>query len=155
MKHLQRAIAFVYGFVLMYFVSIWFTGFVAARTISPEYFLFFRNLGSNGLETGHALLGVGLHLAPTLLLLLAGIVGAVHLCAPEKRRSTAEFVIAGAAVSYLFWMAFYASEFSLSAAFLPLHAAPWWAWPSIVAPLVALAVAGGVTLTRRKVRTGA
>ncbi len=155
MKHLQRVIAFVYGFVLMYFVSIWFTGFMSARTISTEYFKFFRSLGPNGLETGHALLGVGLHLIPTLLLLLAGILGAVYLCAPEKRRSAAACVIAGAVASYLFWIAFYASEFSLFAVFLPLVAAPWWAWPSIVTPLFALAVAGGVALTPRNLRTGA
>jgi hypothetical protein len=145
MKVLRRLLSFAYGFLLMYFVSIWFTGFMAARQISREYFRFFAPYGPFGKEAAHAVLGVALHIIPDLLLLVAGVL-LVTIVFTRDRRASGVVAILGAAMSYIFWVAYFSADgnnetWSLAAALDPYIKAPWWAWPTIVAPGLGLTVA--------------
>jgi hypothetical protein len=145
MKTSHRLLAFGYGFVLMYFVAIWLTGFLAARAVPVEYFRYFSSMGEGGKIAAHALLSLGLHALPTALCLLAGTAAAAYLPSTH-RRTVGLFVIAGAVVSYVFWVSFYSftpplSEFSPFSVIQPYIQAPWWLWPQLASPAVALLLA--------------
>jgi hypothetical protein len=155
MKHFQRALSFIYGFSLMYFVSVWLSGFMSARAVPRAYFEYFRGLGHHGLEVSHALLGTGLHLIPKALLLLAGVLAMLYTSQLRNRRSNATAFVLGAAVSYFFWLAYFEPGFNLSAALASLLVAPWWAWPAIIAPVLGLSLAYGVALNISRIRPGA
>jgi len=159
MKLSFRALAFVYGFFLMYFVYIWFTGFMAARQISPEYFGYFATYGRVGKDAAHAVLSVALHLVPSLLLLGAGVYLAVMISTPD-RRAIGVTAILGSAFSYMFWLFYFAIQDQrqtqlLSATLASYIQAPWWAWPAMAAPALGLAFAYALLPKASRARTGA
>ena len=159
MRALRLTFAFVYGFALMYFVCIWVAGFMAARQIPQEYFRFFASYGSAGKEVALALLGIALHLLPTLLLLSAGILAATF-ASKQNRRVIGVAAVLGAASSYCFWLVYFSTlgtngTWSLSAALAPYFQAPWWAWPNMVAPFLGLALAFLLLPRHANLRAGA
>ena len=159
MKTVLRPLAFIYGFFLMYFVCIWFTGFMAARQISREYFRFFATYGAAGKEAAHAVLNIALHLFPTVLLLGAGVFLATKVSS-EGSRTIGLATILGGAASYVFWLIYFSTQdqdqaWSLSAALASYIQAPWWAWPAIAAPILGLVCAYSILPKHPHGRTGA
>ena len=159
MTAFRRTLAFAYGFALMYFVCIWFTGFMAARQVSREYFRFFAPYGPTGREAALALLGVAQHLLPTILLLGLGVLLATHV-ARQDRRAIGRSTVLGCALSYAFWLVYYSvlgseGTWSLSAMLGPYVHAPWWALPTLLAPFLGLALAYSLLPRHSAPRAGA
>jgi hypothetical protein len=144
MQRLRYVAAFVYGFVLSYFVVIWLAGFMAARQVPAEYFGYFAAYGQFGREAALALLSLVTHFIPTLCLLSAGLLLPAWL-AQSSRRQVGIAALAGALASYAFWLYFYSlprnGGTSPSEALLALLRAPWWALPAVVGPLVGFVMA--------------
>jgi len=141
MQRLQYLAAFVYGFVLVFFVCVWMAGFMAAREVPVEYFKFFADYGHRGKELGLAVLSLAQHFVPTVCLLVLGVVLPAWL-STSKRRQIGLSILLGGVVSYFFWAYFYSLEGQPASWFQQLLAtyaqAPWWAIPAMVAPFVGL-----------------
>ena len=139
MRALRLVAAIAYGFVLFYFVWVWFGGFMAARQIPSS---FFKLVGQ---ENALALISFGFHFVPTVsLLLLCTLLFAV----PFKSQAplVARTVVAGAVISYVFWLLLFTLQGTQDGAPLPAHfvaqfQVPWWAWPALAAPFTAFALA--------------
>lgn len=138
----RRTLAFAYGFVLMYLVSVWMAGVMAACAVPREYFAFFAAYGDAGKGLALAMLGVALHVIPSVLLLGLGVALYARL-AGQGGRSVGLWVGLGCAVSYGFWLLYGAAKGPVSAAAVLAHVltAPWWAWPNILAPFLGLGFA--------------
>jgi hypothetical protein len=139
MRAFRLSVAFIYGFVLFYFVWVWFGGFMAARQVPAS---FFKLLGQ---EPALALINFGFHfLAPVALLVLSTLL----FSAPFKTqaRTVARTVVFGAAVSYVFWLVVFAIQgtpegTSFLTQLQAQFSAPWWGWPALAAPFSAFALA--------------
>ncbi len=155
MKHLQRSVAFTYGFFLLCFACIWLSGFLAARAVPLTYFQFFSSLGPSGPQIGHAVLGIALYLIPIVVFILVGTLGALRLVKPRARNSLVTATFAGAVLGYFASLASTASEPSLPAVLSPLLQAQWWALPSILAPVVGIGAAWAIARTTAPAHAGA
>ena len=139
MRTLRSAAALVYGFVLFYFVWVWFGGFLAARQVPSSFFQLV------GQEPALALISFGFHFLPTVaLLVLCSMLFALPF--KGRARTVARTVVVGAVISYVFWLLSFAmqgtpKEASFIAELLAQFRAPWWAWPALAAPPTALALA--------------
>ena len=139
MRTLRSAAALVYGFLLFYFIWVWFGGFMAARQVPSSFF----NLV--GQEPALALISFGFHFLPTVaLLVLCSLLFALPF--KSQARTVARTVVVGAVISYAFWLLFFAMQGTLKGAsfmeeFLAQFRTPWWAWPALAAPLTAFTLA--------------
>jgi len=135
MHAFRIATAIAYGFVLFYFVWVWVGGVMAARQVPSAFFTFF------GQEPALALISFGLHFLPSVVLI---VLGTVLFAVPFRRQAlvVARYVLAGAVLSYVFWLAVFALQgppegvATLSKLFNQFRA-PWWAWPALIAPAAA------------------
>ena len=139
MRTLRSATALVYGFLLFYFIWVWFGGFMAARQVSTALFKLI------GQEPALALISFGFHFLPNVILL---VLFSLLFALPFKSqaRTVARTVVVGAVISYAFWLLFFAlhgtpREASFIAEFLAQFRMPWWDWPALAAPPTAFALA--------------
>jgi len=135
MRTFRLAAAFAYGFVLFYFVWVWVGGFMAARQVPSSFFKLF------GQEPALALISFGFHFLPSVALL---VVGTLLFAFPfgNQARTVARSVLAGAILSYVFWVVIFALQGSPESVpilnkLLAQFRVPWWAWPALVAPIAA------------------
>ena len=139
MRTLRSAAALAYGFVLFYFIWVWFGGFMAARQVPSS---FFKLVGQ---EPALALISFGFHFLPTVaLLVLCSLLFA--LAFKGQARTVARTVVVGAVISYVFWLLFFAMQgtpkgASFIAELLAQFHTPWWAWPALAAPPTAFTLA--------------
>ena len=138
MRNLRFAAALAYGFVVFYFVWVWFGGFMAARRVPSS---FFKSVGQ---EPALALISLGFHFVPTVaLLLLCSLLFALPF--KGHAQAVARTVVVGAVVSYVFWLLLFAAQSTSQGAsfiteLLRSFHAPWWGWPALAAPFAAFAL---------------
>ena len=139
MRTLRFAAALAYGFVVFYFVWVWFGGFMAARQVPSS---FFKLVGQ---EPALALISFGFHFLPSVALL---VLCTLLFAAPFKAqaRTVARTVVVGASISYVFWLLIFAMQSTpegtpLLVQLLAQFRTPWWAWPALAAPITAFTLA--------------
>ena len=146
MRALRFVIATVIGFLLFQYVVVYLGGIVAAVQIPAAYFALF---GRQHTEIGHALLNLGTHFLPTVILIAGGAL-AVHRLLPTRRPMTWFPISLGMLGCLLLWV------LVLSPAQLQnigvqskgaleelrtLLAVPWWAASNLAAPWLGIALA--------------
>ncbi len=135
------------GFLLFHFVVVYLGGFLAAVQVPKKYFNLF---GPEYLGVAHALLNLGLHTLPTILLVGGGVV-AWHWAFPSRGPSTWFPMLIGM-LSYLLLWTLVLSPAHIEANGLPrpsLQEAlaspfdfPWWGASSAAAPWLGVVLGG-------------
>jgi len=147
MRTVRFVVAVVVGFLLYQYVVVYLGGILAAVQIPVAYFAFF---GRQHPELGHALLNLGLHTVPTMLLIAAGCL-ATHRLLPTQRPITWVPTMLGMLSCLLLWV-LVLSPAQLQSMGIQgrgalgelrrLFAFPWWAASTFAAPWLGVALAG-------------
>ena len=157
MRTIRFAIAAAVGFLLYQFVVVYIGGFLAAVQIPVAYFRFF---GREHAEIGHALLGIALHMLPTILLIAGGILAAERFWPVQLSLAWIPYLL-GMLGCVFFW------EFVLSPAHIETMglqstgtlavlqsylSIPWRAAPVAASPLLGLGLAAWLLHRGRRPR---
>jgi len=143
--------AFV-GFVL-YQLTVLANGILAAVQIPAAYFHFF---GPQHIEFGHALLGIGMHMPPSILLVAGGVLATERLWPTRHYLKWFPYFL-GMLACLLLWELVLSPSLAGSlrsqdsvvpAAFQSFFAIPWWAVPVVAGPWLGLGLAAWL-LSRR------
>jgi hypothetical protein len=146
MHALRFIAAAVIGFLLYQYVVVFVGGFLAAVQIPVSYFKFF---GRQHAEVGHALLNLGLHALPTVVLIAGGTLS-LHRLFPNQKLMTWVPVLLGMISCLLLW-ALVLSPARMESLGIPskgtleelrsLVVFPWWAASNVAAPWLGIALA--------------
>ncbi len=158
MRALRFAIALLVGFILYQVAVVLLGGYLSAVPIPGAYFEAF---GKESSGIGLALVGLALHVAPTVLLVAGGVV-LFELLWPSHRVHVVLPYLLGMLSCALLWEVYFgpaclpqqAIQRDCGIASLErILAVPWWALPVVAAPWVGLALASW--LLKRRARSGA
>jgi hypothetical protein len=146
MRALRFIVAAVLGFLLFQYVVVYVGGFLAAVQIPVSYFKLF---GRQHAEVGLALLNLGLHALPTIVLVAGGVLS-LHRLFPNQKPTTWVPVFLGM-LSCLFLWVLVLSPARMESMGIPskgtleelrsLVVFPWWAASNLAAPWLGIALA--------------
>lgn len=153
MRALRFVVATLVGFLLYQFAVVYIGGFLAAVAIPVAYFQFF---GREHAGVAQALLGVVLHVVPTVLLIAGGILAAERVW-PTRGSALSLPYFVGMVSCVVAW------ELAVRFPCLPeepgtcsaqpfahLLAIPWWAVPVVASPWLGLGLASWLLSRARR-----